>query len=33
MHEKHNVEDVVPMDIFELLARSQHERQLVADTN
>ena len=27
MHEKHNVIDDIPMDIVELLARNQHERQ------
>ena len=33
MHEKHNVIDDIPMDIVELLARNQHERRLMSDTN
>jgi hypothetical protein len=33
VHEKQNVIDVFPMDIVELLARNQHERQLMTDTN
>ena len=33
MHEKQNVIDDFPMDIVELLARNQHERQLMTDTN
>ena len=33
MHEKHNVIDDIPMDIAELLARYQHERWLMSDTN
>lgn len=33
MLEKHNVIDDIPMDIVELLARNQHERRLMTDTN
>jgi len=33
MHEKCNVIDDIPMDIAELLARYQHERWLMSDTN
>lgn len=33
MHEKQNVIDDIPMDIVELLARNQHERQLMTNTN
>jgi hypothetical protein len=33
MHEKHNVIDEIPMDIVELLAKNQHERRLMSDTN
>jgi len=32
VHEKQNVIDDFPMDIVELLARNQHERQLMTDT-
>jgi len=33
VHEKQNVMDDFPMDIVELLARNQHERQLMSNTN
>ena len=33
VHEKQNVIDDFPMDIVELLARNQHERRLMSDTN
>jgi hypothetical protein len=32
-HEKQNVIDDIPMDIVELLARNQHARQLMTDTD
>ncbi|PUZ58816.1 hypothetical protein GQ55_5G537800 [Panicum hallii var. hallii] len=33
VHEKQNVIDDIPMDIVELLARNQHARQLMTDTD
>uniref|UniRef100_K3XE32 Embryonic flower 1-like protein n=1 Tax=Setaria italica TaxID=4555 RepID=K3XE32_SETIT len=33
VHEKQTVIDDIPMDIVELLARNQHERQLMTDTD